>query len=603
MSDLKDYYRNYLLFFIKSVTPKRPSFIFIGLSSVAGISLLIYYIYNQKKAVADLPSPGVVKQDREVVTISTGVNKEVISTTSKTPEQKLVEKVGSEDYLYFQYFDQEVITGDENDDDKYIAGVLMNRSGMCYGLSTFYALYARGDLEGVLPDESFIDYLSRMLQNPEPNKEFFEDLLYTQLRGSGRDEKISHKKLFDDITSFESLISKAGFDNDIKIIGIAMQSKDRPVGHELAVRIETKDGKKSYDLFDSDKGEYKNLSDSKLKNKMRTLYQNDYDIFKLNDLLAIYDERKDKPFSFTEASLKMLKFLKGNINNLDFNQQSEKGLTYINKAIFHDDQEELQYLLENGADPNIKNIFNRSSLDSAVKRGRENMIELLLKHGAELSLDNLKSIYNKFSIRTYNLALERFLEINHKDGSNPANIGYLINKFISINNIDGIKILFSKGGSLDATFSEFPIEVAIESDNLEAFKLLLDNISDINSRKLYHKVPLLLSAIAKGNAEFVKLLLEKGADSNQIYDRKTPLSEAVKTKNVIIVKLLLKYGAEASTAIGKGNNDLILPLRSSLRQNLEMRKVLDDFAASKAVGDQSFADRVLRESRDTHQTK
>ena len=94
---------------------------------------------------------------------------------------------------------------------------------------------------------------------------------------------------------------------------------------------------------------------------------------------------------------------------------------------------------------------------------------------------------------------------------------------------------------------ETPLHLASLEGNLEAGRCLLDHGADINPPSYRKLVPVCAAAI-KGHAEFVQMLLERGAamDVRLGMDAEgTPLTPAVKLRKIEIVRLLLENGEYA----------------------------------------------------------
>jgi hypothetical protein len=100
---------------------------------------------------------------------------------------------------------------------------------------------------------------------------------------------------------------------------------------------------------------------------------------------------------------------------------------------------------------------------------------------------------------------------------------------------------------------------AIEDNNVEEMKLFLEKGADLDIMNDYG-VPVLINAIIHKRNEFVKLLLEKGANPNlQITTNKTaPLHVAVRRINTEIVKLLLEKGADPNIKTHEGYTCLFI---------------------------------------------
>ena len=86
---------------------------------------------------------------------------------------------------------------------------------------------------------------------------------------------------------------------------------------------------------------------------------------------------------------------------------------------------------------------------------------------------------------------------------------------------------------------------AVENDDLDTVKTLLQQGADVNTRNPENGLTVLMSAACHGNLEMTKLLLEAGADLFTADSKTgaTPLHKACQGGNIDIIKLLLDKGA------------------------------------------------------------
>lgn len=140
-------------------------------------------------------------------------------------------------------------------------------------------------------------------------------------------------------------------------------------------------------------------------------------------------------------------------------------------------------------------------------------------------------------------------------------------------NIEQVEILINRGVSvntiLDGTITLLCL--AIETDNIELSKYLLDKGADINY-SFGGKGPLHL-AINYCSCDFVKYLVDKNANINAIVNKKTPLHVAISEENDEIIKYLLDKGANVNPICI--NCEIEPPLHLAVRlRNLKVIKSL-----------------------------
>lgn len=172
------------------------------------------------------------------------------------------------------------------------------------------------------------------------------------------------------------------------------------------------------------------------------------------------------------------------------------------------------------------------------------------------------------------------------------------------NDVEKIKALIDSGAFVDEVapcprknfkvFAASPLDLAVLQGNIEAVKALLDAGADVNLSRYCHAITsnpekfpttpsqgyygfkgsaLMLSSLI-GNLEITKLLLESGADVNQLTEKGlwgfSELNEfdafsfSAELGHSEITKLLLKYGADPSTssyrALDRGRIDYLIIL-------------------------------------------
>lgn len=146
-----------------------------------------------------------------------------------------------------------------------------------------------------------------------------------------------------------------------------------------------------------------------------------------------------------------------------------------------------------------------------------------------------------------------------------------------------IELLIKNGADvhLENHRSKTPLHVAVDKDNLEAAKKLMElgAQTDGLEKKRYFPVPpdpdrdagqalfdlevtrtvfepfsrsILHAAIHNNNAEMVEILLKNGASPETVHNDYTPLQEAVLQRNCRIVDLLLEYEADVRACDSKG---------------------------------------------------
>ncbi|OMH82507.1 putative ankyrin repeat protein [Zancudomyces culisetae] len=195
--------------------------------------------------------------------------------------------------------------------------------------------------------------------------------------------------------------------------------------------------------------------------------------------------------------------------------------------------EVLKILLENGlsikGDPSI--------LKLAIKIKNEETTRLLLRHGAMVISDMyyLANNFNLDDIETLQLMLDYCPGIS--DGQ------YLIYIAIETNKLEAVKLLLKNTTELPINVSGCVLR-ACKSNNPEMLKLILEKGAKIDEG--YESG--VIQACENNNLEMLNVLFEKRP--NLVLNRRYGLQEACDRKNVEMIKLLLKYGANTIEHIG-----------------------------------------------------
>ncbi|MCI0611437.1 ankyrin repeat domain-containing protein, partial [bacterium] len=207
---------------------------------------------------------------------------------------------------------------------------------------------------------------------------------------------------------------------------------------------------------------------------------------------------------------------------------------------------ELESLLKT-IGPDARDDQNRTPLMLAIMERNAEMVDFLLKHGADP---------------------------NSEDSNHQTPIMYAANFRFGRRNLKIVKQLLDAGSKVNIKDSDnsSPLAIAVESVSGEGesiIKILLDAKADPNVT--YFQQPILLSAIRKREPTLVDLLLRAGANPNVEYERITPLAIAVQTDQPEMISLLLKHQALDVTMMQQANEIL----RNYQQRHKEIEKKID----------------------------
>ncbi len=177
--------------------------------------------------------------------------------------------------------------------------------------------------------------------------------------------------------------------------------------------------------------------------------------------------------------------------------------------------EAIDFLIENGADINKKDYWDKTPIDIAI---------IHKQHAATLHLIKKKD------------------KINFDDKNSP------IFTAIENTNILAVMFLILGGANLNCTrngwFEETPLMCAITMRKYEIAEFLIT----FKAKQDYKGIPLLFELITRDDVEGIKLLIENGADINSHNKQgDTPLHLAVMNRKINTTKLLIENGADINS--------------------------------------------------------
>jgi len=234
----------------------------------------------------------------------------------------------------------------------------------------------------------------------------------------------------------------------------------------------------------------------------------------------------------------------------------------------------LLYLLEKGANPNVKDSNGYSPLMLSIQKEFEmseniphSFVKILIKHGADVNEKDangntlLALSVQKNCIRMVDYLLQNGCPMNEKDASG----NYPLMVAISQNQYEIVK-LFMRYGKKFHQLKKFrildingntPLTLAYKLNLSSIFKYLLKylNINDTDAQGK----SLLFHALERNDTKVVKYLIQVGAIVNQedILGN-TPLIYAIKRGSLFLVQKLVEHGANINVKDRSGTPSLII---------------------------------------------
>ena len=304
--------------------------------------------------------------------------------------------------------------------------------------------------------------------------------------------------------------------------------------------------------------------------EINSKYQIDFSVEKNNtSLLFAAAENRD--------ALKFIKFLveekgipvetKKNVNNVEYSlldyayatrrtnlyhYLTEKGLKaqYGNKvnslacAIYgRNDTKIIEKLMDDGADLNEEDAQYGTPLQAAIHADNKELFSLLIEKGAKTA-EAMETAIRTGKTNFVEELLKNNIQLPEK--------------------IDDTPILF----------------YAIRLNNIKMFRILKDACGSFDPEMTYESNTILTSAVASGDVEFVRIVIEAGVDVNKkAADGSTPLIRSILRCNHEMTKLLIDAGADVNAKDEYGQTAI------SYTDNQETVKLLVDAGADLTLKD------------------
>jgi ankyrin repeat protein len=228
-----------------------------------------------------------------------------------------------------------------------------------------------------------------------------------------------------------------------------------------------------------------------------------------------------------EKKLEMVRYLLD--QGADPNVRNEDGTNSTYIAAYHGDLEMMNLLLERGADPNLCRHDDMSPLAVAMQERKEEMVRLLLKSG-KMDLSILRSDGANFfyiAARSGSMSIFRAtLEAFEREGR-PIDV--------NVGRNDGVTAL----------------NAVAQNGHFDVAKALLDLGADPNRVSVNGVSPLLIAA-QENRLKVVRLLIQFGADLRHNVEGATALFIAAQQGHREVVVELIKAGADVHAARNNG---------------------------------------------------
>jgi ankyrin repeat protein len=244
----------------------------------------------------------------------------------------------------------------------------------------------------------------------------------------------------------------------------------------------------------------------------------------------------------------------------DVNARDQWERTALYYAAEKGHKEVVELLLEHGADVNARDQGGRTALQHPAEKGYEEVVELLLEHGADVNACGdwgwtpLHSAVNNGHDEIVELLIAKGANVNPRDGDVRTPLHYAVEK----GHTDIVELLITGGANVNARdrASRTPLHYAAEKGHKKIVELLLAHEADVNAGANYNQTAAEM-AMWNDHNEIVQLLISKGADIS-------PLQMAIYLKDEVKAKSLIEGGADVNKRTPYGTTPLNRAINAGL---------------------------------------
>jgi ankyrin repeat protein/beta-lactamase regulating signal transducer with metallopeptidase domain len=244
--------------------------------------------------------------------------------------------------------------------------------------------------------------------------------------------------------------------------------------------------------------------------------------------------------------------IKAGANVNAVNAQRKEG-TPLHTAASEGHNNVIDVLIRHGADLNAKAFGGFTPLTVAVLTGHADSAKLLAERGAELDLLGAAGVGRLDVVRRMVTADPPKTESAVAAGMTALHAAAMGG------HLDVIQFLLSKGADPNARGMQAitPLDGAARNGHTAAVELLLNNGADVNGPSHQGRRPLHTAVFPTPDMELIRILLANGADVNAAdEDGYTPLHAASQRGSAELIRMLLDRGADVNARSKVGRTPL-----------------------------------------------
>jgi len=260
--------------------------------------------------------------------------------------------------------------------------------------------------------------------------------------------------------------------------------------------------------------------------------------------------------------------IKKDANRLDktitrfFDYERPESLTPLMWAQHYDQQEIAIWLIEEGADVNLRTEVGDTALMMACRRNQDEIAQLLVRKGARVN-DELKNgrtalieAIKSGMCDVAEMLIESGAKVNHQDKSGWAALMWGCRS----DHFGAVGILIDKGAKLELRTTSFytALMFACEYGTSDTVELLVKKGAKLNRQNKEGRTALML-ACASEQLKIVKILADKGANLDVQDSRAySALMLCCAKQNVEMVKDIVAKGAKVNLQNSDGSTAMML---------------------------------------------